>query len=491
MVARTRLISTYARVSKGQASDIACRAKLAGDKSNPQAGSKKRKAVAIEDDTPLMTPVPSLTESYIPNQVPKRQRVCEAKVEIAEAATSSSVSTDPHHTIVGLFSSPLKNASLKANRNSRPTSSTTHRINKSVSRDAKKPGRVNTVKIEELFLEAQQHKSPLSKKKAVELPQVLAELASLHRAFMKTVVIHIAHNGPHAPIDIRAIAPNISRAWGKRQVTIEDIRRCIAVQNFPATSGDASHTSPFVMTDFGRGRVCVEMDPKITDTSINEGQLGLRFEESLRALCAERAVDEMSEVDIPMGSLSLDDVPKAPITLCETVLKSNPVLAKGQRALSELKNGIVVKQQQQKDAKDLASNALKNDGTKMSLLDRIRFKQLAKSQLPLPPSGPELERRAALQRVKDVAAMVSMLSLAKAVPRQSFTMTAILEKLKDSLRMPISKEEGANCVRLLAREVAPEWIKVVTIGGKETVVVQRSNEPIDMVIQERVGKLSV
>jgi hypothetical protein len=167
------------------------------------------------------------------------------------------------------------------------------------------------------------------------------------------------------------------------------------------------------------------------------------------------------------------------------------VLAKGQRALSELKNGIVVKQQQQKDAKDLASNALKNDGTKMSLLDRIRFKQLAKSQLPLPPSGPELERRAALQRVKDVAAMVSMLSLAKAVPRQSFTMTAILEKLKDSLRMPISKEEGANCVRLLAREVAPEWIKVVTIGGKETVVVQRSNEPIDMVIQERVGKLSV
>jgi hypothetical protein len=127
----------------------------------------------------------------------------------------------------------------------------------------------------------------------------------------------------------------------------------------------------------------------------------------------------------------------------------------------------------------------------MSLLDRLRLKQLAKANEPLPPSGPELQRRAALNRVVDVTATISMLSLSNpmSLPRQAFTMAVILEKLKDSLRMPVSKEEGAACVRLIASEVAPEWLRIVTIGGRENVVVQRHSQPVDRVIQERVQKL--
>src|SRR5699024_2529104 len=121
----------------------------------------------------------------------------------------------------------------------------------------------------------------------------------------------------------------------------------------------------------------------------------------------------------------------------------------------------------------------------------LRLKQATRANEAAPPSGPELQRRAALNRVADVAATISMLSLSNplSLPRQAFTMAAFLEKLKDSLRVPVSREEGTACVRLIASEVAPEWLRVVTIGGRENVVVQRNGQPVDRVIHERVQKL--
>ncbi len=144
--------------------------------------------------------------------------------------------------------------------------------------------------------------------------------------------------------------------------------------------------------------------------------------------------------------------------------KASPLLAKGQRTLEELKNGIVVmkKQQQQQQqhteaGAPAATPPLNADSTKMSLLDRIRYKQLRQSLDAPPPSPAELARRAALQRAGDVAAVVAMLSAATATgqKRVSFTMATLQARLKDSLRVPISKEEGAACVRLLAKEIAP------------------------------------
>ncbi|KAG8428555.1 hypothetical protein J3459_003832 [Metarhizium acridum] len=127
----------------------------------------------------------------------------------------------------------------------------------------------------------------------------------------------------------------------------------------------------------------------------------------------------------------------------------------------------------------------------MSLLDRLDTSSSPRRTSPLPPSGPELQRRAALNRVVDVAATISMLSLSNplSLPRQAFTMLAISDKLRDSLRVPLSAEEGIACVRLIATEVAPEWLRIVAIGGRENVVIQRHGQPIDRVIHERVQKL--
>ncbi|CAH0059212.1 unnamed protein product [Clonostachys solani] len=320
-------------------------------------------------------------------------------------------------------------------------------------------------------------------------PQQLAELVDLHRAFINTFMLHVAHSRSSAPVDVRVIAPNISMAWGKRQVTVEDIQRCIAIQS----SARHGYTSPFVVSDYGRGKICVEIDSQQSGTAINEERLCRQFEESLRHICTERTMDEMTDVDINFENLSLADLPKAAIKNKDLGLDANPMLAKGQRTLSSLKSDLA-NREQEKQAKQVAlsSNPMLNpDGSKMSLLDRIRLKQLVKDNGPVPPSGPELERRAALNRVMDVSATLSMMSLSNPVslPRQAFSMATVMDRLKDSLRMPISKEEATTCIRLLANEVAPEWIRIVALGGRENVVLQRNMQPVDRVLNERVQKL--
>ncbi|KID85864.1 DNA mismatch repair protein Msh2 [Metarhizium guizhouense ARSEF 977] len=320
------------------------------------------------------------------------------------------------------------------------------------------------------------------------LPPQLVDLIALNKAFLKTIMIQISHSGSTAPIDIRVISPNVSRTWGKRQVNVDDIRRCIAIQSH----GSEDSASPFIITDYGRGRVCVELAHGVSAASIKEDLLNRQFQDNIRALCAEKATDEMTDVHVPLQSLSLSDLPQAAITTVGNGLKANPLMAKGQTLLSELRGGIAARQQEKQEKQQAQKPALLNpDGTKMSLLDRLRHKQLARANEPVPPSGPELQRRAALNRVVDVAATISMLSLSNplSLPRQAFAMPAISDKLRDSLRVPLSAEEGVACVRLIATEVAPEWLRIVAIGGRENVVIQRHGQPIDRVIRERVQKL--
>lgn len=76
----------------------------------------------------------------------------------------------------------------------------------------------------------------------------------------------------------------------------------------------------------------------------------------------------------------------------------------------------------------------------------------------------------------------------------SFTMNTLLEKLRDSLRSGISRDEGAACVRLLAKEVAPEWVRVVVLAGRgENVVVEAERQlgrgEVERRVNEVLGRL--
>ncbi|KAH7149567.1 hypothetical protein B0J13DRAFT_309162 [Dactylonectria estremocensis] len=464
-------INSFARVSKGSTFFDSPVKKIAVEHApvTTTVTTRKRKAVSAEEE--VHPRVASRTTSFAPSsddEAVSTKRAC--RRQEPQPTTPASV-----------------RSILKGKRTAKTTplrAETAHKPNEpsSISK-TRRQGKTVQTKLDGLFTKQKKGGDGNS------LPPHLAELVDLHRAFVKTIMIQFAHNGTTVPLDIRNIAPHISHSWGKRNVTVEDIRRCIAIQS----STRNNTVSPFIVSDYGRGRVCIELAPHEKVTPINEDRLNKQFGENLQALCAEKSLDEMTDVDIPLGSLSLSELPQVAITNMAIYNKANPLLAKGQQALSELKNGIAAKQQEKKSQQMAISNnpLLNPDGTKMSLLDRLRLKQLAKANGPLPPSGPEMQRRAALNRVTDVAATISMLSLSNpmSLPRQAFTMANILERLKDSLRTPMSNQEGSACIRLIATEVAPEWLRIVAIGGRENVVVQRNSQPVDRVIQERVRKL--
>ncbi|KAK0389671.1 hypothetical protein NLU13_3246 [Sarocladium strictum] len=467
-------ITSFTRVSK--AGSLLLNDPLAAKKAAvlllEPTSSRKRKASSEDEEEAL----PRQTRSPLDSDSTKRacRRAEPAPAPAAKASTP-----------------------VKGKRVAKATPSNTQRAHKpsasTILSKSNRESRTVQTKIDTSFKKAAKAAaSAKSKDNASHLPEHLAELVQLHRAFLKTVLLRFSHSGAHVPLDIHTLAPDVSRSWGKRQVTVEDIRRCVALQS--SSSGET--VSPFAITDYGRGKLCVELKSRDTSAAspVNEDELCRQFEKNLRALCTDRSTDEMADVeDIALDKLSLADIPKADITNMTLGISANPLLTKGQRALAELKNGLVAKQQDKDTKQTAASNGpmLNPDGTKMSLLDRLRYKQLAKANGPAQPSGPELERRAALNRVADVAATISMLSLSNpmSLPRQAFTMATIQEKLRDSLRVPVSREEGAACVKLIATEVAPEWLRVVSIGGRENVVVQRTAQPVDRVLNERVQKL--
>ncbi|KAK0635553.1 hypothetical protein B0T17DRAFT_516632 [Bombardia bombarda] len=330
-----------------------------------------------------------------------------------------------------------------------------------------------------------------------DLPRELVDLLDMHTALLKTLTMEMAHNGASTPVDLCSLLPSVTRAWGRRAVTLDDIRRCIGILNWrnPLTKGSSTSNTPataapFYLSDYGRNKICIEQAPTAEPGPLREQKLNMDFEANLRALWLARRPDQPVQPFINI-------LPSAPIKPCPSAAKALPLLARRQQALDELKNGVVRKQQE-KQAKavvqaEVKAAAVNPDGTKMSLLDRVRLKesQLLAQGGPSGPSPAELQRRAALQRAEDVAAVVGMLcaTSGSGLARMAFTMSALMIKLKDSLRTPISQEDGMACVRLLAGEIAPQWLRIVTVGGRENVVVQTGFQPARGVVQERVQKL--
>ncbi|PBP16870.1 DNA mismatch repair protein msh-2 [Diplocarpon rosae] len=316
---------------------------------------------------------------------------------------------------------------------------------------------------------------------STELPAEIIDLINLHAAFLTALSIHYAHNGTHSPADLRNLCPDVARAWGKRKVTFEDIRRTIGIlnANIPETSAD-QRLSRLSLADYGHGKICIEI--KTLGKSgriarpINEDLLNETFERGLSIAWKERA-DESAVPDF------IEKLPMEPIAKCSSLVKMSPLLAKGQRRLEDLRAGIKLHNSVKVKVDDTA-------GPKLTLLERLRAKQVHNAALPAPSSKAEVARRAALGRIDEVVAVLVILSTSTSIgqSRISLTLPTVIGKLRDSFKTPMSKEEADTCVRLLAAEIAPEWVKLVRMGKVEALVVNRDKRPTELDVMGRVRR---
>ncbi|CAF9937012.1 hypothetical protein IMSHALPRED_010984 [Imshaugia aleurites] len=346
-----------------------------------------------------------------------------------------------------------------------------------------------------------------------QLPDELQDLVNLHSSFLTALSLHYAHNGSRTPADLRNLGPGIERAWRKRRMTLDDVRRILAIGGVKGAAGHEI-AGTLYLSDYGYGKICVEIADIPDSTTnkrrpINEEVLNSVFLRDLeqRWMCYKNANPTDPSPSNFLASLAL-----SPITPCTSLSKIAPLLSKGQRRLEDLKAGAIKAQQKPLSITSANPNSIPQSGTKRTsarstdLFSRLKAKQVHQSTLPLPPSAEALARKSALQRLHEItpvlqslvvssekhsnddAAAVGVTSVASPV---SFTMPTLVQHLQMSLRNPIGKEEVIRSIRMLA-EVASEWVVLKEVGKMHGVTIKGAGlrrDELGKRIESLLGKL--
>lgn len=358
------------------------------------------------------------------------------------------------------------------------------------------------------------------------LPTELVNLLALHSSFLTALSLHFVHNGTGSPVDLRTLTETTTSVWRYRTVTYDDIRLCVGVLG----SGPAAKNNPFHLSDYGRGKICLEVSDEYKVATglsqMNEEALKVMFMESLDHLWSQWTVagqntqpkagarviatpkkrgrgrpkkSDLSQptiqafIDEPSITKFIAQLPHAEITTCESLTAIAPLQEKGRKRLREFKDSVqhgrAMKKTRETTGKEneptqQAAQTKMTDFTsvrKTNLLDRILAKEAAAASGPKPLSPAELQRKAALQRSEDVLSVLSLLCASKGPGlRVSFSMNALLQSLQNSIRIPISKEEALKCIEVLANEVTPGYVSVVRMGALSSVVVNQGMRPMDV-----------
>ncbi|KAL9136614.1 MAG: hypothetical protein Q9175_002174 [Cornicularia normoerica] len=339
-------------------------------------------------------------------------------------------------------------------------------------------------------------------------PDELQDIVNLYSSFLTALSLHYAHNGSMTPADLRNLGPSIERAWRKRRVTPQDVRRILAIGR-PEEANGHERAGPLYLSDYGHGKICVEITDHpysrtTTRRPINEEVLNTVFLRNLEQHWMCYKTDEPAD---PSPSKFLASLALLPITPCTSLSKIVPLLSKGQRRLEDLKAGAI---KAQKPLSLISANPTtlpvaktrQTSARSTDLFLRLKAKQLHQSTLPLPPPTEVLARKSALQHLYEItpvleslafsskkhanddAATIGVSSMAYPV---SFTMPTLVQHLQMSLRNPIGKEEVIKSVRMLA-EVAPEWVGLKEVGRMLGVTIKGAGLRKDE-IGRRVGSL--
>jgi hypothetical protein len=314
-------------------------------------------------------------------------------------------------------------------------------------------------------------------------PSELHDLCKLHAAFLTALSLYYAHNGTSSPADAKSLLPMITKNWKKRAATLEDLRRLLATAQ-----------AEFQLEDFGRAGVCLSRAQprgralKRAASYIDEDDMNLRFEQALRAKWARWQVTAGQENS--SASTFVNQLPLAEIAKSASVEKASPLFARGQQRLADLKaaqtTSVTATSNNPAPVNDTQRTiqAVQNRGT--SLLDRVLAKQALTSSMPAGPTKEQLERKAALHRVEDVARVLGLLVASK--PRMTLSMQAMVQQLQQSLRNPIAKDEVERCLEVMEKEITPGFVNVVVSGAVTAVVVSRSSRVEVEELRRRVGQ---
>ena len=334
----------------------------------------------------------------------------------------------------------------------------------------------------------------------VQLPGELIDLVSLFTSFLKTLSLHASYNGGSA-VEMKALAPDLSRSWGRRTVEGDDIRLLLGVMD----RRSAGKKNIIKLADYGRNKLHLEISSEVL-LPLPQKALVATFSQTLRLLWAKQQCNYFDARAFTAG------LPRANIVKKPVARLLAPQPRKGQQTLAASFNkSIADKKAREEEVARARKAALATPRaapppaatTKPSVLDRVREKQAAtEALLAAQPSPEQTERRRRLQRVGDVAAVLGMLcasssssSSATAGPpsvRLSFPMTTVVEKLKDSLRSSIAADEAIAVVEVIAADIAPEWLFCRHVAGREYVIMDSGAVPAKWDVERRVEqKLAV
>ena len=305
------------------------------------------------------------------------------------------------------------------------------------------------------------------------LPTELEDVIHLHSAFLSALSLYYAHNGTTSPVNVKVLLPLITKHWKKRTVNLDDLRLILAV----APESD----SGLILQDFGKAGICLtKSQPRGRATKraasyVDEADLNARFESAMHKTWTRWL--NLTPKENRDAAIFIHQLPLAEIRKDESVEKAAPMFVRGQQRLANLKASQATAKSEPNAVSEIAaehktSQAIQNRGT--SLLDRILAKQALTASLPSGPTKEQLERKAALHRVEDIARVLELLAGGR--PRCSFSMQAMVQQLKQSLRNPISKEEVERCLGLMVKEITPEFVNLVQSGTVTGVVVTKAGK---------------
>ncbi|EME83538.1 uncharacterized protein MYCFIDRAFT_154123 [Pseudocercospora fijiensis CIRAD86] len=294
----------------------------------------------------------------------------------------------------------------------------------------------------------------------------------MHAAFLTALSLHYSHNGTASPVELRELLSAVTKHWKKRSVTQSDIQRMLAFgtnQDRAFILEDCERAGIRLSRAEPRGRVL-----KRASSYINEDELNTQFENALQKSWHNWQSSTAKENRTAAAFLA--QLPLLDISQNEAAARSAPLFAKGEQRLADIKAGRAAKLEPKSATPEPSTTttkvpqSLQNRGT--ALLDRILAKQSAASSLPAGPSKAQLERRSALQRIEDVARILSLMTGTK--ERATFSMQVVIQQLQQSLRSPISQVEVWRCLSVMSTEITPGFVKVVQSGEVQGVVVTKS-----------------